>query len=167
MPFSRFKPNTGNEEGMALIVVLIMILLLTILGTSVLTSTVSDLRITGNNRSSMDAFFAADAALEYAGTNSVIYSNMVLQDGITTWPGGSGQEYPGYAPVAVGALSAHVKVDYIGTGPIPADMGTEADSGLGSGTGFVANHYAVSVVGKGNNGSRAEVEAQVIKIAPK
>jgi len=162
--------DTGNERGMALIVVLIMLLLLTILGASVLSSTVSDLRITGNSRSSIDVFFAADAALEYAQSNSEIYSNMISQGNLkATWPGPvAGQKYPGYAPVAVGNLNAHVKVDYLSTGPVPPDMGTETDSGLGSGSGFVANYYAVSVVGNGSNDeSRAEIEAQVIKLAPK
>jgi len=163
----------GNEQGFALVIVLIMILLLSILGATVLNSTTSDIRMTGDYRNRETAFFAADAGLEFAESYGLIYSSMSPTS--TTWPGDSSlssTEFPGYFKQQVGdhdsASTAYVKVDFVKTGAVPAGMGTEADSGLGSGTGFMANFYVVSAIGVGpNNASRAEVEAEVVKIVPK
>ncbi len=162
----------GNERGIALIVVLIMLLLLSILGATIMTSTTSELRITGNTRNSENILFSADAALEYAESSNDIFSQMVsvAGDPKATWPqAGTGNSPDGnYQSVQVGNNTAYVKVEYLTTGPVPAGMGTEVDSGLGSGTGFLANYYAVSAYANGtNNDSRAELESQVIKIVPK
>lgn len=165
-------PSTvgGDERGIALIVVLVMLLLLSILGATVLSSTTADLRMTGYSRNSTASFYAADAALEYAETNPDIYTSILPT--APTWPkaADSSKKYPGYAEVKVGKNNAYVKVDYLSTGPVPVEMGTEADSGLGTGTGFLANYYVVSVIGEGaapTDNSRTEIESQVVKVVPK
>lgn len=176
----KLRAAVGNERGMALIIVLIMLLLLSILGATILTSTTSDLRITGTTRNVENTFFTADAAMEYAESSDLIYSALIpdTTQANHIWPPAGGGDWPlgnstdpsfkTYKTVQVGNQTAEVKVEYLNTGPVPAGMGSQTDSGLGSGTGFQANYYVVSVVAMGtNNDSRMELESQVIKIVPK
>lgn len=177
----------GNERGMALILVLVMLLLLTILGVTVLTSTTADLRITGNYRNSGNAFYTAESAMEFAQSNSLIYSALGTA---STWPlSGAGKilnddgtpsgtpnskyadynEFRIYKDSAKTQLegTAHIKVDFTGTGAVPSGLGTEVDAGLGGGTGFKANFFVVSVIAEGANDTQAEIESQVARIVPK
>ncbi len=178
-----------NDRGVALILVLIMIVLLSILGATVLTSTTSDLHITTNYRNLDDAFFAADAGMEFSEANGIIYSSL-LPATATVWPAPStgvivnddgtpgtqpNTRYPDYNRVTVYKNAArtvkdyaHVKVNYLSTGAVPSGMGTEVDAGLGSGTGFKANFYVVNVIGESpTTNSHVELESHIVRIVPK
>src|SRR5512137_688914 len=74
-----------NDRGMVLILVLIMLVLLSILGATVLTSTTSDLRVTSNYRNLDDIFYTADAAMDYAQAYGTIYTS-ILPATATVWP---------------------------------------------------------------------------------
>jgi hypothetical protein len=179
-----------NERGMVLILVLIMLVLLSILGATVLTSTTSDLRITSNYRNLDEVFYTADAAMDFAQAYGTIYTS-ILPATATVWPAtGAGKivnddgtmsvtanaEYPDYNRITVFKDAArtirnfaHVKVDYISTGAVPPGMGTEVDAGIGSGTGFKANFYALNVIADGQtpNNSHVELESHIVRIVPK
>jgi len=183
-----------NDRGMVLILVLIMLVLLSILGVTVLTSTTSDLHITSNYRNLDDTFYTADAVMDFAQADGIIYSSL-LPATATVWPAaGAGVKvnddgsmstnantaYPDYNRVTVYKDAAktiksyaHAKVNYISTGPVPPGMGTEVDAGLGSGTGFKANFYVVNVIadptadGQAANVSHVELESHIVRIVPK
>ena len=189
-----------NDRGMVLILVLIMLVLLSILGATVLTSTTSDLRITTNYRNLEDVFYSADAAMDFAQAHGDIYTS-ILPATADVWPqapSGSNHygvilnddgsisttpntAYPDYNRVTVFKNAAqtvrhyaHVKVNYITTGAVPAGMGTEVDAGIGSGTGFKANYYAVNVIAdpkadnpQATNDSHVELESHIVRIVPK
>jgi hypothetical protein len=165
-------PSLGNERGVALILVLVMLLLLTILGFTVLTTSTSELRIVGNNRSMETAFFNAESAVNYAYTNGDIY-NFLNPGTHDSWPdpdhgvNGTSSVDNHYNEVTIGGNKAMVKVNYVETGPVPAGMGTEVDAGISSGGGFKANYYSVSVKGSGPNNSQAEIDSYVARIVPK
>ena len=188
-----FLAPVRNDRGAALILVLIMIVLLSILGVTVLTSTTSDLHITANNRNLDDAFYTAEAGLDFSEANGVIYSSL-LPATATVWPApGLGvkvnadgtvpayspstanDDYPNYNRVTVYKDAArtvrnyaHVKVDYISTGAVPSGLGTEVDAGLGSGTGFKANFYVVDVIGENPaSHSHVELESHIVRVVPK
>ena len=176
-----FFAAVRNDRGVALILVMIMILLLSILGATVLTSTTTDLRITGNYRNLESAFYTAESALEFAQSNSNVYTS-ILPNTQTHWPipnegkvldaagestGAGNSAYPNYHRLTVGGNEAHVKVDYLSSGSVPSGLGTEVDAGLGSGTGFQANFYVVSAIGTGPNNSRAEIESHIVRVVPK
>ena len=55
-----------NERGMALVLALVMLVLLTILGAWAIGTASTDLTIAGNFRNTQNAFYSADAALAYA-----------------------------------------------------------------------------------------------------
>jgi len=57
---------TGNEKGMVLVVVLLLLSALIILGTTTIMQTSTDLKISGNYKSSVQAFYDADAGVQYA-----------------------------------------------------------------------------------------------------
>lgn len=185
----------GNERGIALIVVMVMLLLLSILGATVLTSTTTDLRITGNYKNAGNAFYVAESAMEFAQASSLIYSTL-LPSAAAVWPatqpdgtpGGVlindngtlsttlNTDYPSYNQIRIYKDedktqlegTANVKVNYISTGAVPAGLGTEVDSGLGGGTGFQANFYVISVIADGpNNNSHSEIESHIARIVPK
>jgi Tfp pilus assembly protein PilX len=161
--------SLNNEQGIALILVLVMLVLLSILGFTVLTTSTSELRIVGNNKSMENAFFAADSAIDYAYTNSDIY-NFLIPGVNNTWPAahtGSSSDDNNYNEVTIGGNKAMVKVDYVETGALPAGMGTEVDAGIGSGGGFKANYYSVSVKGSGPNNAQVEVDSYVARVVPK
>jgi type II secretory pathway pseudopilin PulG len=77
MRITRSRLGLNNENGIALITVLIVLLLLSILGATVLTTSTSELRIVGNYRNLQEAFFTADAAVEFATTSGFIYSKII------------------------------------------------------------------------------------------
>ena len=175
-----FLPGLGNEQGIALITVLIVLVLLCILGATVLSSSTSELRIAGNNRNLQRAFFTADAAVEFASTNGAIYTSLI-PGATTSWPvagqgkvldangvpTGTASPNTNYNVMSIGGNTAQVKVNYIETGAVPAGSGSEVDAGIGSGTGFKANYFTISVIGTEPNNTQVEIESQIARIVPK
>lgn len=159
-----------NNHGAALILVLVVLLLLSILGFTVLSTSTSELQIVGNNRNMQMALFTADGAIDYALTNPAIY-NSIIPGSQESWPkpgdGNSSKMGNTYNDVTIGGNTAAVKVDYIETGAVPAGSGSEVDAGLSSGGGFKANYFTVSVVGTGPNNAQTELESYVARIVPK
>lgn len=175
----------GKERGAALIVVLVILLLLSILGATMLDSTTSELKIAGNYRNSEEAFYAAEAALTFGMTHESIYTN--LYGTTTTWPApGAGRVLDendfsvtadandeeghsnDYNQIKIPGTNntADVKVEFVGTGNLPAGTGSQEDSGLSAGSGFKANNFTVSVIAFGPNNARVNIEYMAAKAIP-
>jgi Tfp pilus assembly protein PilX len=170
----------GNENGVALVLVLIMLLLLSILGATMLASSTSELKITGNYRNGEVSFYTAEAAVSFALTYSQIYTT--LFGATTVWPAANGgvvldpntfaatgppnTNNPNYNNITIPGTTntADVKVEFLSSGKLPPGTGSQEDSGLSPGSGFKANNFAVSVIAYGPNNSQAQVESQVAKI---
>ena len=177
----------GNERGVALIIVLVMLLLLTILGASMLATSTSELRIAGNHRNSLESFYAADAAMEIARSYEKVYTNITPGD-VNFWPKpgegkilgsdlvGSGQyntENSDYNRITITSGSgnqstADVKVEYLYDGPPPDGFGFGEDAtvGVGGGTEFKSNVYGISVIAYGPNNTVAMHKSQTARIVP-
>jgi len=56
--------NFGNQKGVALVVALIMLLILTFIGISSISSSIFEAKISGNERFGSAAFYAADGGVE-------------------------------------------------------------------------------------------------------
>jgi hypothetical protein len=180
---------TGNERGVALIIVLMMLLLLSIIGASMLATSTTELKIAGNYRNSEEAFYTADTAMEFAQVFSDIYTNDFLANPI--WPApGSGldmgsdfanthgnntdnlmnPDFANYNRITFAGANgninkADVKVELTGSGNPPAGSGIQEDSGISPGsTSYKANYFAVSVIAYGPNKTTAKLESQVAKI---
>jgi len=171
----RNNSKLGNEDGIILIIVLITLLLLSILGTSLLDSTTSELKITGNSRNNQVAFYAADAALQFAQTYSPIY--LSLNGSTTTWPatGGHSLNSSFVNGIDTGTsfnlitlpnnATAQVKVEFVGSGNLPSGYGTQEDSSM-SGSSFKANYFVTTAIATEPNNSSATIEAQIAKVVP-
>lgn len=162
------KAPLANEHGMVLIIVLVMLLLLTILGTTVLTSSTTELRMTGNIRNQQQALFTSQGALGIALlANDNAVANAMYNVGdtwtgnitfntntITLTPGGTINALAGTQN------TAHVDAEFIASGTPPRGIGASADV-------FVANYYDVDVVGFGPDNSQVEIVSEVYKLQAK
>lgn len=73
----------NSEEGYALIVSLMFMVLLTILGLGATTTTIHELQISANDRARKSAFYAAEAGRSYVEASSELYdsTNIISEPG--------------------------------------------------------------------------------------
>ena len=77
------RPNLRNQEGVALVVALLLLLVLTLVGISAINSTVFETQISGNERVGSAAFYAADGGANVGISrlpNITVYSGDVGSD---------------------------------------------------------------------------------------
>lgn len=146
-----WKPISGSERGMILILSLWMMLLLSMLGAFAISTSITEMGIAGNYRNAETAFNTADATLQYAETDTAIYGSI----GTGSWPAGTGT-----SPVTVATHSAQARVEYMANGLPPVGSGVDVSY-------FQANYYAVTSTGAGPNNAESRLESQVAKIVPK
>lgn len=141
----------GNERGMALILALIILFLMSVLGTMMFTNSSSETQASRNYRVKQDAFYAAERAIEYARTDVNIYSAV-----------GSGSVNIPLTGISLqaGTSDATGTVTYLSNGNPPRGSGMDV-------TEFQANYFAISATGTGPVNSRTEVETNVARIIPK
>ncbi len=58
------RPKLGNEKGVAIVVALLMLIVLTLIGISSISSSVFESKISGNERFGSAAFYAADGGVD-------------------------------------------------------------------------------------------------------
>jgi len=158
-----------NERGIALIVAISLLAVMSILGVMLLSASTSEIQLSGNFRNTQEAFYAADRAVEYA-TQGVAQGETTVD----LYNDSDASAVPhrnrvtvgltGLEPSAVSTADDRNSVTYIGSGPPPLGGGSDAGD-------FVAHNYAISVVGvsptSSANPSRSTLRAQVAKIVPK
>lgn len=178
--------NLRTERGAALIIVLVMLLLLTIIGATLFTSSTTEIRISGNQRNSLETFFAADAAVEFATTYGTIYTSIVPRVA-TTWPtkgqgwildedyvstGKPNTEHPDYNQITIpgdnGRTKVNIRVELIKErADPPPGYGYQVDAGINPGSGGTKfNYFAVSAIAEGPNNARVDVESEIGRMAP-
>lgn len=141
----------GNEKGMALVIALIAMFLMSLLGTMMYTNSSSETQAARNYRVKQDAFYAAERAMEYARTDNNIYAAI-----------GSGSVNIPLTGVSLqaGASDATGAVSFLSKGNPPRGSGMDA-------TEFEANFFVITAAGTGPANSRTEVETNVARIIPK
>ena len=80
----RIKALCGNEQGVALVTVLLLVATLTILGTTVVIQTSTDLKIASNFETGREAFYAAEAGIEEGRARLRKYATGAIGDGHPT-----------------------------------------------------------------------------------
>ena len=140
-----------NERGMALVLALIVMFLMSLLGTMLIANSTSETKGAMNYRMKQDSFYAAERAIEYARTDVNVYGSI-----------GSGSVNIPLAGVSLasGATDAAGTVTYLSSGNPPRGSGIDA-------TEFQANFYAVNAAGTGPANSRTETETSVARIIPR
>jgi hypothetical protein len=145
-----------NERGMALVLALVMLSLLTILGVWAIGTASSDLSIAGNFRNTQNAFYSADAALAYAvnpDTLTKAYLYTVATGTTAVWS----------QVISIGTATANIKVNYLGSGPLPAGSLCDGDLDVNGNPRFHGLYFAVNTEGNAANNAVAEVEAAVVQ----
>lgn len=140
-----------DEKGMALVITLIVLFLMTVLGAMLFTNSNSELQASRNFRTAQEAMHAAERAVEYAKSDPAIY---------TTIGTGSVAVPVSGVDLSSGGSDASGTVTYLSRGNPPRGSGMDA-------TEFEANYFAINVNGTGPFNAQAEVEVNVAKIVPK
>jgi type IV pilus assembly protein PilX len=142
-----------NERGIALIVAMVMLLLLTMIGIFALNTSSTELRIVGNYKNTEVAFFAADGGVAFGQTATTIYNSLVLAPPlpVTSWNGS----------VPVSYNSADVGVVWVASSSIvPAKIAAVTDPDAVK----VINHFVGTVTGHGPNNATVVIESEFVRL---
>lgn len=148
---------SGNERGMALVLALVMLALLTILGAWALNTSSTDLKIAGNSRNTQNAFYSADAALDYAknpDTLETAYLYTLATGSTAIWS----------QAISIGNFATNMTVDYLGSGPLPAGSIYDGDLDMNGNPKFHGLYFAVNTEGKAANNAVVAVESAVVQV---
>lgn len=169
----RFRlPSRGNQRGVALILALVMLTILSILGALALSTTDTEIGISSNYQTSKYAFFAAQRAVEYAETAGPIYENIGTTSGSsidlngTYTVGSNTTSYSSDISQGTGSWASGLDtsqtntVTYLTSGAPPPGSGTDP-------TYFQSLYYQISVTAQGPHNSVAHIDAQVARVVPK
>ncbi len=150
----------NNEKGTALVLTMFVLVLISIMGVFSLSTTSTDLRITGNVKRANEAFYAAERGVEYASANSIIYTTIGENDYCVNLVGCTTDVVTTDLEDADGSSDAAVSVSFLYDGPPPVGSGTDA-------TIFKANYFLIGSTGTGTMSSQKVIDTQVAKIVPK
>ena len=154
----------ADNRGVVLVIVLIMLLMFSILGATVLTNSTSELKVSANFRNQQQAFFTADGALEQGHISNAIYS--IIPSVGDSWTGVISYSTAGAVTVtqnvavAAGAVNAaQVVAENISSGPPPRGSGYDDT--------FVANNYDLEITGYGPNNTAVNINSGIARIQVK
>ena len=159
------EPLTG-ERGIALVLVLLLLALISILGTFALSTSSTEVGISGNYRTNQEAVLAADRAAQYAMTDGDIFNRIGTSSINLNNDPGAAVSTAHVTAIAAGTsdtgldTSATNEVRYLKADSLPP--GQESDP-----TFFQARYYAISVTGKGRTGAISRIDTQVARVVPK
>ncbi|HEX9706478.1 MAG TPA: PilX N-terminal domain-containing pilus assembly protein [Steroidobacteraceae bacterium] len=125
--------SPGRQQGAALVIGLVLLLVLTILAVSGVFTSTMELRMTGNTQLQERAFQSAELAIEEALANPLLSTSAPEVQALTNNPNSPGDQYSytlqyvcrselgvgatGYSLGAAGFTAYHFQVDATGTAP--------------------------------------------------
>lgn len=163
-PIEHRPEGLADERGVVLVIVLVMLLLFSILGATLLTNSTTELKVSGNYRNQQEAFFAADGGLEQGQISDAIYSIIPnigdAWTGVITYTTAGAVTVTQNAVVAAGATNAaQVVAENVGSGPPPRGSGFDDT--------FVANNYDLDVTGYAPNNTEIGINSGISRIQAK
>lgn len=155
---SKALARLADQRGMALILALFMLVILSLLGALALSVSTTDIKISGNLKNQQNAFFAAEGAVEYAMGNVAIVQSI----GTTDLNNGG---HP--ANLSMGGTkldpNATNQVDSLGAGELPDSLADRFGREK-----FGGAYYTISVTGLGvNERSQTRIEAERVRVYQK
>jgi hypothetical protein len=151
---------------MVLALALWMLVILGLLGTVALSMTNTEIRLAGNNRNAQTAFFAADAAVQYALTSPTVLPTLGPSNPDPIWQPGN----PPLQSIAVGAngTAQNVMVTYLREGQPPPLPGKDQAVQMNDepGGSFKGLYFLIQATGVGPNNARAGIETLTATIVP-
>ena len=123
--------NPGRQQGAALVIGLILLLVLTILAVSGVFTSTMELRMVRNTQSQEHAFQAAEVGIEDALANPVLSTSTVFAQATTAVPNSPGDTYS-------------YNLQFVGQAPLGTGM-----TGYSIGSAFETYHFQVDATGNG------------------
>ena len=128
---NRKTPGSRPQQGAALVVGLILLVVLTILAVSGVFTANMELRMVRNTQSQERAFQAAEVAVEDALANPVLSTSAAFNQAPTAVPNAAGDTYS-------------YQLQFVGQTPLGTGM-----TGFSIGSAFLAYHFQVDATGNG------------------
>lgn len=154
-PAARLLKPLTNQRGVALLLALAMLAIMTVIGVFALNTSTTEVQISGNYRTSQEAFFAADRALMLGlGQANFTFDPIDPTKNILDMTSLTINNKTASSIVNAGTSNSSLKsgrVECIYTGPDLA-AGNSADTKVA--------YFLINAVVSGPNGSEARVEAQ-------
>jgi type IV pilus assembly protein PilX len=131
------RPTAGSQQGAALVIGLILLLVLTILAVSGVVTSTLELRMVGNQQQQERAFQAAEVGVEEAIANPRLSTSQPEIQGVTAVPNANGDTY-------------QYQLTYAGASPPGTGM-----SGYSIGAGLTAYHFTINSTGTSSGSAEA------------
>ena len=153
-PFARLS----DQRGIALILALSMLVILSLLGALALSVSTTDVQISGNLKNSQYSFFAAEAAVEYAlGNETILQSTGTTNLNLGDHPANLSMGGTKLDPGAVNQVISR------GAGELPDSLSSRFGREQ-----FGGAYYTISVTGVGaNERSQTKIEAEQVRVYQK
>lgn len=151
------KRLVGNERGAALIMAIIMLVILSVLGSVVLMSSDSEMKVSGNYQAAKQTFWVADRAVEYATSRNMLMT-MGTEVNLMTADDGVHKER---IEAAGGGILTQGRIRDLGAGDLPAALAGAYGSDFG------ANYYQVSTTAQQTadaNSPAKRIETTIVRI---
>jgi hypothetical protein len=156
----------GNERGIALIMALMLLALLTLLGVWVLDRSSTDLKIAGNYKNAEAAFSMADTAATFASNPANLTAACEFISACTNSSGSHTSWSPPYPNQTISILNstATVTVKYLNKGPLPLGSIYDADLDASGKPKFSGVYFMVTANGNGPHNATAQIETNVVQV---
>ena len=145
---NRMASGYQRQQGAALVVGLILLVVLTILAVSGVFTSTMELRMVRNTQSQERAFQAAEVAIEDALANPVLSTSAAFSQATTAVPNSPGDEY---------------SYDLQFVGQTPLGTGT---TGYSIGSAFQSYHFQIEATGTGPDDALAEHTQSFYVVGP-
>jgi Tfp pilus assembly protein PilX len=153
-----------NERGIALIMALVLLALLTLLGAWALDTSSTDLKIAGNYKNAEAAFSMADTAAVFASNPANLTDACEFISACTNSTGSNTSWSPPSQPIVMGANSATVSVRYLNKGPLPLGSIYDADLDASGKPKFSGVYFMITANGIGPHSATSQIETNVVQV---
>lgn len=145
---NRAHPTAGRQQGAALVVGLILLLVLTILAVSGVFTSTMELRMVRNTQTQERAFQSAEVAVEDALANPVLSTSSVFTQAAVAVPNSPGDTYS-------------YQLQFVGQTPLGTGM-----TGFSIGTAFQSYHFQVDATGNGPDNALSQHTQSFYVVGP-
>ncbi len=152
-----------NERGIALIMALVLLALLTLLGAWALDTSSTDLKIAGNYKNAEAAFSDADTAATYASDPTNLTSACMTISACTNSTGSTTSWSPPLIALS-SSNTATVRVEFLSKGPLPVGSIYDADMDANGKPKFSGVYFNVTSYGNGPNNAKAQIETNIVQV---
>jgi Tfp pilus assembly protein PilX len=153
-----------NERGIAMIMALVLLVLLTMLGAWALDTSSTDLKIAGNYHNAETAFSLADTAATFASNPQNLSTACGYITACSNTTASNTSWSPSSGTISSSSGTASVKVEFLTKGPLPAGSIYDADVDASGNPKFSGVYFSVTANGSGPNNAATQIETNVVQV---